>query len=623
MKHYKKICLTLMLSLSFAFNAKASSYIPEKRLSGENRYVTASEISKFGWKSSSEWAIIATGENFPDALTSSTLAKKLNAPILLTEKNKLNENTKNELKRLNVKKVYLIGGNGVIGTEVENELKNMKISTTRIYGKDRFETSVKIAEKLDNVKELVIVTGEDFPGALYMAPIAAKKGIPIILVPKDEVPDSIKKFVKGKNISKSYIIGEQDLISDSVASGLPNPDRIYGIDRYDRNLAALYRFASEINFSTIYVATGENFPDALAGSVVAAQTGSPIFLVNKTMAYRSKDFIKQKIAQIKNINLLGGEQVVSSLNIMSDGSNINTNSETSKIPDNSIINTIGNSAGNLVNEGLGSEQGSWIYYAKDKYLLRTSGDGNYKTVLNKDNPKYINVIDQWVYYTNGYDDNKIYKIKTDGTQRTCVCMDSARYLTVQGDWIYYTSEYAKESIYKVRTDGTERMKLTSDSARYLNVVGEWIYYSNYSDSGKLYKIKTTGVDRGKLNDEESIYTNICDGWLYYSNLFGDGDLYKKKIDNSERTTMNGKDLRGDYVKNINAYKGWIYYVIMPESGKRKLYRIKPDGTEKTLLTDKIRGNITIMCDKIYFENIYDHSYLYRIELDGRNLEIVK
>jgi putative cell wall-binding protein len=99
-----------------------------KRISGKTRYDTAVEISKNGW-TKSETVILAIGNNFPDAL-----AYKLNAPILLTGKEKLGESTNSEIKRLGAKKAIILGSVGVITSRVEQELKGLGLSVRRIGG---------------------------------------------------------------------------------------------------------------------------------------------------------------------------------------------------------------------------------------------------------------------------------------------------------------------------------------------------------------------------------------------------------------------------------------------------------------------------------------------------------
>ncbi|MEM5720324.1 cell wall-binding repeat-containing protein, partial [Proteus mirabilis] len=101
----KKRILTSIIALTLGLIITSTSQVSaanlSKRLSGTNRYETGCKIVREGW-TSSDYAIIASGEGFADALCSAPLAKKYNAPILLTGKDKLDLNTKNELERLNV-----------------------------------------------------------------------------------------------------------------------------------------------------------------------------------------------------------------------------------------------------------------------------------------------------------------------------------------------------------------------------------------------------------------------------------------------------------------------------------------------------------------------------------------
>jgi serine protease Do len=109
------------------------------RLAGQTRYDTASAIAKQGW-TQSDYAILAFGENYPDALASAPLAKKYNSPVLLTNTSHLPDVTKQTLLDLKVKNVFIVGGTAVISTTVESELQSVGISSTRIAGIDKYET---------------------------------------------------------------------------------------------------------------------------------------------------------------------------------------------------------------------------------------------------------------------------------------------------------------------------------------------------------------------------------------------------------------------------------------------------------------------------------------------------
>lgn len=288
-------------------------YASTIRLEGTDRYKTSIEISKSQWKDgSSQGAILATGENYPDALSAAPLAQKINAPILLTNKDQLNSDTEAELKRLGVKTIYIIGGTGVISPAVESKLKSMKIDVIRLAGKDRYETSVKIAEQLDAPNQLAVTTGDDFSDALSIAPFAVMKNMPIILVPKGYVPDCVKKYVSSVKIDKTYIVGGTDIISDDVSKSFSNPYRIIGSDEYQRNIQIIKTFSNNIQWDTIYIATGNNFPDALSGSVIAGRESSPIVLVGNEPTVETKSFISENKAYVFIYKVLGGEGAVSS-----------------------------------------------------------------------------------------------------------------------------------------------------------------------------------------------------------------------------------------------------------------------------------------------------------------------
>jgi beta-lactamase superfamily II metal-dependent hydrolase/putative cell wall-binding protein len=311
MKNKKCILASFIMifTLMITLRVYAADIPSSKRIAGDNRYSTAVEISKDGWQTSNN-VIIATGEDFPDALCAAPLAKQLDAPILLTGKNTLNANTSLELTRLIANKVYIIGGPGVVSDTVKKQIESKGIICERIFGNNRYATSIEVAKHLNLASEIVVATGNNFPDALSIAPIAAKNGFPIILTNKANLPDDVLTYINSKNITKSYIIGGTGVITDAVKEQLPSPDRIYGSNRYETNIAILNRFNSELNFATSYLATGSDFPDALAGSALAPKSMSPIILTGKTPSTVTKNYVLGKLPLITSLNTLGGMGVI-------------------------------------------------------------------------------------------------------------------------------------------------------------------------------------------------------------------------------------------------------------------------------------------------------------------------
>jgi len=312
----------------YATTGDYGSSVISNRLAGQERYETSAKIAKAGWDSS-YYAVIASGDDFPDALCGAPLAGKYDAPILLTSKYTLESQTKKELTRLNVQSVFIIGGTGVISSGVEQEIKNMGIRVTRIAGQDRYETSVKVAEKMDYVDKAIIATGDNFPDALSIAPIAAMKEIPILLTEKDQLSGQLNKYLKD-NINSTVVVGGTGVVSNAVYNQLPSPKRLSGNTRYETNLNIVKAYLDDLDFATCYLATGENFPDALAGSALAALKKSPIILVNDGVSISTTTFVKNQ--DVENVVAFGGNGVVSDSVLLSFGSVTSDSSGVPSVP---------------------------------------------------------------------------------------------------------------------------------------------------------------------------------------------------------------------------------------------------------------------------------------------------
>ncbi|MBC2581918.1 cell wall-binding repeat-containing protein [Clostridium sp. DJ247] len=320
---FKRLCIQSLLSISIliisllitsttlvqASDDIGVSNITVKRLFGNDRYSTSIAISKEGW-THCDYAILTSGENYPDALSAAPLAKKYNCPIILTSKYSISDDIISELKRLSVKEVFVLGGLGVLSNNIDSQLYSINIKVNRIAGIDRYETSSKIAENLGTNDEIFIASGEDFADALSAAPIASIKNVPVLLSPRDNLNKNIADFINGKSIYKSYVIGGTSSLSENIFNSVANfnAERIDDTDKYDRNINVINKFKDQINFNTIFIASGNDFPDSLSGCALASKTNSPVILVNNYNIDKVKNLIKDK--DIKNIVILGGEGAV-------------------------------------------------------------------------------------------------------------------------------------------------------------------------------------------------------------------------------------------------------------------------------------------------------------------------
>ncbi|ACQ52168.1 cell wall-binding repeat-containing protein [Clostridium botulinum] len=293
----------------FSSNVVSAATLQE-RLCGNNRYETNSKIVDSGW-TSSEYAVVASGEDFADALCASPLAQQNKAPILLTNKDNLSIENKKQLSRLKVKKVFIVGGTGVITDNVKLEIESMGIETSRIYGENRFETSIQVAKNLENISGVVVANGYGFADALSIAPVAAQKGMPILLTNRGDLSKVAKEFLDTKTLTESYVVGGTGVVSSKISSQLNNNTRLGGENRYETNSAVLNHFADKFSYDKVYVASGENYPDALSGSVLAAVSKSPLILVGDSVNSSVMTSVKAQHDKYNNVIVLGGTEVVS------------------------------------------------------------------------------------------------------------------------------------------------------------------------------------------------------------------------------------------------------------------------------------------------------------------------
>lgn len=291
------------------------------RYAGKNRFATAAEISKNSFKSADN-VVLAYGLDSADALAGVTLAAKLKAPLLLTNKDKLPSETVEEIKRLGAKNVTILGGTGAISDDVKAELEKSGIKTQRLAGKSRFGTAAAIAEKLGSEpSEVFFVYAFNYPDALSASAVAAIKGAPIVyLKTNGEIDDDTAKYlesIKGK-VKKAYVIGGDGVISDDMmkkagdALGLEagkTVTRVAGKNRFATCIAVNDTFKDVLTGKAVSVATGSDFPDALAGGVFAAMNKTPLFLAGKSLDADQTKYLTDKKAN--GVFVFGGTGAVS------------------------------------------------------------------------------------------------------------------------------------------------------------------------------------------------------------------------------------------------------------------------------------------------------------------------
>lgn len=289
------------------------------RVSGADRYATAANLSAANYAPGVPIAYVATGASFPDALAAGPAAAHSGGPVLLVKQNELPAATATELSRLRPASIFVIGGHGAISEGVANTLAPYATSgqVFRIAGADRYATAVMISQShfAPGVPVVYIATGANFPDALAGGAAAGLQDGPILLVKRDELPAATSGELQRLRPGRIVVLGSAAIVSDAVALSTSavtgaHVSRLYGADRYATAVAISQATHGADGPSTVYIATGSNFPDGLAGSPVAGSLSGPLLLVPTNSLPMSVAVELQRLSP-DQIVILGGNAAIS------------------------------------------------------------------------------------------------------------------------------------------------------------------------------------------------------------------------------------------------------------------------------------------------------------------------
>lgn len=305
------------------------------RHQGADRYETAAAISSSGFTGPLDTIVIASGQNWPDGLSASVLAKAGSGPLLLARQTSLPAATRDELLRLAPARIIIIGGTQAISAAVESTLRSLQYPRVpvieRIGGADRYATAALIADRVKSLnggvppERVVISSGHNYPDALSVAPLAAASGWPILLTAPEALPTATSNAITTLGAHKSLIVGGTRAIFASVQTVLPEPTRVWGADRYatSRAIAEWGYSTATLQNSRVGFATGVAFPDALAAGPMLARTDSVLILIDpdNTGVF---PWLSARRSEILGIDLFGGAKALSYDTEMSIGAALRT-----------------------------------------------------------------------------------------------------------------------------------------------------------------------------------------------------------------------------------------------------------------------------------------------------------
>lgn len=289
------------------------------RMSGATRIDTAVAISQERFAPTgpiSGAVVLASAYGFADALSGSTLAGVLGCPVLLTPRDTLPTSVTNEIMRLGAQDVYILGGTSAVSSVVASAVAEIGATPVRIAGATRTETARLVTVEASRLASettrplssvAFLASSRNFPDALSASPMATFNWAPVLLTPGDVLDPQVVAALEDESlaITDVVIVGGTSVISpsvqasvESILGGTSHVRRISGNSRYQtsRNFAiwatgvaggtdtvgtlANPTALDTLEFARIGIASGRNFPDALAGGVFCGLAGSPILLTD-------------------------------------------------------------------------------------------------------------------------------------------------------------------------------------------------------------------------------------------------------------------------------------------------------------------------------------------------------
>lgn len=256
-----------------------------ERWAGPDRYATSATISARTFSGTAPVVFVASGLLFPDALSAAPAADRLGGPILLTAPDALPAVIEAEILRLKPARVVILGGEPSVGPGVEARLAEVTgLGIERWDGLDRYATSARIsAETFPGTAPVAfIASGRNFPDALSAASAAKSLGGPILLSEPGSLPPVIEEELTRLAPGRVIILGGDPSVSSDVQARIAavtgaSVERWAGGDRYATSATITARTFTG-TAPVVFIASGQNFPDALSAAPAAARLGGPILL---------------------------------------------------------------------------------------------------------------------------------------------------------------------------------------------------------------------------------------------------------------------------------------------------------------------------------------------------------
>lgn len=301
------------------------------RAAGETRFATmAALLPKAPWKAG-RTVVLASGSNYPDALAAASLAGAYDAPIVLTEPNSLSVDAADMIEQLSPNVIYVVGGEAAVSKSAVDTAAYYAADGCKVFriaGDTRLETSLAIAKRVRQKSTasdtLIVATGFNYADALSVSPFAFAYKSPIFLCGSNGLSADAISYISGAGFKRAILVGGTAAVSDRVKQQLTSAGissgsitRLAGSTRYETSAKIMsYAVNAGMNVSNVYLATGTNFPDALAAGPVAGKLRAPLLLVDPGIEYAHTVLANYR-GSVNVATVVGGTSAVSAIDALS------------------------------------------------------------------------------------------------------------------------------------------------------------------------------------------------------------------------------------------------------------------------------------------------------------------
>lgn len=303
-----------------------------KRIAGRTRVETAVALSAA--RGRARTVVVAPSGTHANALIAAPLAALVDAPVLLSGSEVLEDVVADEVRRLGAVNAYLVGSEDDLAPAVAEALRDAGIrDLARLEAEDRYALSAAVAREMrsypevEGFDEVLLALGDAatpsraWPDALSASALGAHLRAPILLTTSGELPEAVSGVLAELEPPIVTVIGGEGAISRAVADAAAEAAgagtaRLAGPTRYETSVAvAEAGIAAGLDAAAVWLATGRNYPDALAAGPAAAAAGSPLVLIDGELPGGSPatdGWLERTSMRLGSVVLVGGRGVISS-----------------------------------------------------------------------------------------------------------------------------------------------------------------------------------------------------------------------------------------------------------------------------------------------------------------------